>query len=107
MGICAQNLQCENTTITVYSSSPRMTSLYESLQIINNSQQKLKTASFDLSQTESTLANNTLNSSKSSNSPILCKLINRKANRKSTPHPICTYNYGKLIGIKNPCEVSM
>ena len=106
MGICTQNIQCKNTTITVHSSSPRMISLYESLAIIDNSHQKFKTASSDLFHTDSTLAD-TLNSSKSSNSPILYKLIHRKANKKSTPHPICTSNYGKLIGIKNPCEVSM
>ena len=109
MGICTPNQQTENKTIIIQSNTPYVISLYESLGAIDTQYQKSKIISPDLSRTASTLltSGETISSCKSPKTPILYKLINRKENKKSTVHPICTSMYGELIGIKNPCNVQI
>ena len=99
----------ENKTIIIQSSTPYVISLYESLEAIDTPHQKSKIISPDLSRTASTLltSGESISLCKSPKTPILYKLINRKENKNSTLHPICTSNYGELIGIKNPCNVQI
>jgi hypothetical protein len=107
MGICTSNQQTENKTIIIQSNTSYVISLYESLGAMDTPYQKSKIISPDLSRTASTLltSGETISSCKSPKTPILNKLIKRKENKKSTVHPICTSNYGELIGIKNLCNV--
>ena len=109
MGICNPNQQTENKTIIIQSNTPYVISLYESLEAIDTPHQKSKIISPDLSRTASTLltSGESISLCKSPKTPILYKLINRKENKNSTLHPICTSNYGELIGIKNPCNVQI
>ena len=92
MGICTQNLRCENQSITVHSNTPHVISLYKPLKVIGSLHQKSKPTSSELLCTASTAltSGDTLRSCKSYSTPILCRLINRKTNKKSTPHPVCT-----------------
>ena len=107
MGICISNQQHEYKTSTIKSNTPYIITVYESMKVVDPPNQRSNSSTSPLYQMTnvSHSARDSLSVCASPKTPILFRLNNRKEVKKSTLYPICTSNYGELIGIKRPCNV--